>query len=71
MKTKKYLIAFVIVGGLLFTAFAKKTINHDEATTKVERKAKRIFADAKVERKAKRIFACNSRVERKAKRIFA
>ena len=38
MKTKKYLIAMAIFGGMLFTAYAATTIDQNEQqTAKVER----------------------------------
>lgn len=37
MKTKKYLIAIAIFGGMLFTAQAVNTINQDGQQTKVDR----------------------------------
>jgi hypothetical protein len=40
MKTKKYLIAIAIFGGMLFTAYAANTINqNDQQTAKVQRSA--------------------------------
>ena len=40
MKTKKYVIALAIFGGMLFTAYAANTMNHnDQQTAKVERAA--------------------------------
>lgn len=39
MKTKKYLIAIAIFGGMLFTAYAANAYNLDGATTaKIEKK---------------------------------
>ncbi len=39
MKTKKYLIAIAIFGGMLFTAYAANMINLDEQqTAKIEKK---------------------------------
>lgn len=41
MKTKKYLIAMAIFGGMLFTAYAATTIDQNEQqTAKIERGAK-------------------------------
>ena len=38
MKTKKYVIAIAIFGGMLFTAYVANAINHDDTqTAKVER----------------------------------
>jgi len=38
MKTKKYVIALAIFGGMLFTAYAANTINLDgQQTAKVDR----------------------------------
>jgi hypothetical protein len=38
MKTKKYLIAMAIFGGMLFTAYAATTINqNDQQTAKIEK----------------------------------
>lgn len=38
MKTKKYVIALAIFGGMLFTAYAANTMNQDgKQTAKVER----------------------------------
>ena len=38
MKTKKYLIAMAIFGGMLFTAYAANAFNQDEQqTAKVQR----------------------------------
>ncbi len=38
MKTKKYLIAIAIFGGMLFTAYAANTMDQDEQTTaKIEK----------------------------------
>ena len=38
MKTKKYVIALAIFGGMLLTAYAANTINQDEQqTAKVEK----------------------------------
>jgi hypothetical protein len=38
MKTKKYLIALAIFGGMLFTAYAANAINNDgQQTAKVEK----------------------------------
>jgi len=40
MKTKKYVIALAIFGGMLFTAYAANAINHDASqTAKVEKAA--------------------------------
>ncbi len=38
MKTKKYLIAIAIFGGMLFTAYAANTMNNDgNQTAKIEK----------------------------------
>jgi hypothetical protein len=38
MKTKKYLIAIAIFGGMLFTAYAASTMNQDgNQTAKIEK----------------------------------
>ncbi|MBD0822770.1 hypothetical protein [Aestuariibaculum marinum] len=38
MKTKKYLIAAAIFGGMLFTAYAANAVNQDgEQTAKIEK----------------------------------
>ena len=38
MKTKKYVIALAIFGGMLFTAYAANTMNQDgNQTAKIER----------------------------------
>ncbi|GGK29212.1 hypothetical protein GCM10007962_24320 [Yeosuana aromativorans] len=43
MKTKKYVIALAIFGGMLFTAYAANTMNQNEQqTAKIERSAIRI-----------------------------
>ncbi len=43
MKTKKYVIAIAIFGGMLFTAYAANTVNQDgEQTAKIERSKIRI-----------------------------
>ncbi len=43
MKTKKYLIAIAIFGGMLFTAYAASTINQDgNQTAKIEKSKVRI-----------------------------
>jgi hypothetical protein len=43
MKTKKYLIAIAIFGGMLFTAYAANTMNQDGSqTAKIEKSAVRI-----------------------------
>ncbi len=43
MKTKKYVIAIAIFGGMLFTAYAANTMNQDgKQTAKVERSKIRI-----------------------------
>ncbi|WP_298555651.1 hypothetical protein [uncultured Algibacter sp.] len=74
MKTKKYLIAFALAGGLLFTTFTTETISQDEAKTKVDRKTRKILADtkadAKVDRKTRKILAC-TKVDRKTRKILA
>lgn len=45
MKTKKYVLAIAIFGGMLFTAQAANIIDLDEqATTKVEKKDIRVPA---------------------------
>ncbi len=42
MKTKKYLIAIAIFGGMLFTAQATNMIDQDAEQTKIEKKWFRI-----------------------------
>ena len=43
MKTKKYLIAIAIFGGMLFTAYAANTMNQDgDQTAKVEKSKIRV-----------------------------
>ena len=43
MKTKKYLIAIAIFGGMLFTAYAANTMNQDGSqTAKVEKSKIRV-----------------------------
>ena len=71
MKTKMYLIAIAIIGGMLFTASSTETISTDEQqSTKVDRKTREIFASKKVDRKTREIFA-DARVDRKTREIFA
>jgi hypothetical protein len=43
MKTKKYLIALAIFGGMLFTAYAANVINNDgQQTAKIEKSKIRV-----------------------------
>ena len=43
MKTKKYLIAIALFGGMLFTAYAANAYNLDgEATAKIDKKTFKI-----------------------------
>jgi hypothetical protein len=43
MKTKKYLIALAIFGGMLFTAYAANAINDDgQQTAKIEKSKIRV-----------------------------
>lgn len=45
MKTKKYLIAIAIFGGMLFMASAANQYNLDaEQTAKIEKKKRKIFS---------------------------
>tara|TARA_R110002050_G_scaffold300540_1_gene470394 strand:- start:3042 stop:3281 length:240 start_codon:yes stop_codon:yes gene_type:complete len=66
MKTKNYLIAFAIIGGLMFTAF--NTAN--EEGTKIDRTPRKIVAFNSIDRTPRKIVAFNS-IDRTPRKIVA
>ena len=62
MKTKKYLIAFAIIGGLMFTAYNTTTTlasQDGEQTTQIKKGKRKILADANIKKGKRKILASN------------
>ncbi|MEC3908062.1 hypothetical protein VOI54_13605 [Tamlana sp. 2201CG12-4] len=71
MKTKTFVIAIAIFGGLLFTANSTETLSQDEQqSTRIEKKSRPIVADSKIEKKSRPIVA-EARIEKKSRPIAA